>query len=1563
MVRNSNTINSEYTVSGASTVIATNKAVTMTYAEQKAMALGLNVAHVKMGNSFVEAGKRGDFLRQRATYLKRDVSALRNDLLLLAFTLGGVGKTFFDTVDAAVKFQVALAGVRSVALATGNDISNINQSVLVLTKDGLLSMAGAAQGLKNLLATGLNLEQATNLMKVFKDAAAFNRQGILEFEEAIVRATAGVKMQNIRLIDDVGIRTRIGQMMKKQGYELQDLTDDTKKAGAIQALYNGLMKEGNFFLGDAARLTATFAGTQSQIQTQLFKTKAAFGDILISNIGGIFASAGKEVLNFLEIQEMVIKANKEMISVKIKEYFIEFKDILSGIINMVSTILSPIKTLIDVVSGLGITKWIIWFALLGKIGSRLFDIQKAIINFAGAGFTTAGLAQTRVLSQFGTNLEKVATIVGNTKAKLTELSESFKFPKDWSAKLEEASFVVSSRTSEGIARMGISKSGKDTGANLRNYWAQKLRTSEEIVMAEEYINQYKKAVNSLNATNFTEVQTKLKNLGAHLNIAGIEGANAFNTIVMDMTKAGNQIKGFSVRTSSVWSMIKTGAEKASIAISGFFSNIGKAFMANLPLLAVQAIIMAIVYAIDKLQEKSRQAKELQQKLIQQEEEVRKIQKDAFDSRLSELGKINQSLEEYNTLNNKVNKDTSDISRMTSLEKEILDLAKKNNIELDKSIANNISRAKAVDLVIAAHKRELQQLLENRRVELEYSKEKVYKGFGETVTETSFLGIPSKYTILQELIDKAHEYGQTLDMTKIKELAFTRTGFYSGKTADGKTIVRPIVIGLKASKDEVGLAFMDLINEVQQRRDDTWKAYTEAARVSKDSTGKTIITEQVKTLKLGLDSLDNWLIALRQAGLQVTSFDKDLASLVLQLKAVNEQTDKGSKNKQFEAFLLDLKKKAEQLQSKGRLQDKLIEARYLPAELATRLKEMSDISETDRADATKWIGVIEKFGAIKVFEEAGFDLEKMNEQLDLQIEKLGKSDYQMKLIDVDRKRINDTVKLKEAKENLIDFIAKNPTMNLKIYKDFLAVIDGILNRTKLLSNAQRDEITIEEKLKNTREYNLLKQDLDKIQTDYILQVKLLGATVDEQALYNAQADRTTKILELNNKKRDLELEQGKLIEIAWVNSGNQAEMIAKLDKNQIEQIDMKLQGISKQIIVEQILSDIKEKQLNQQRLFNKLLKEQELTKLRSETGFAGAAYRGAEGLLGLSGGGIQGLVDQSKAIKNAQLQRRLFKAQQENLGNSFEDIQKSDKYKELTQNIESENLKLAKSFEIMADSIANSINSLLQNLDIFGNQYIEQMSTLAETHKTQLATIAINERVNQELLMDSYQRGLITFQEYEIEKMLSRRKSAADEKRTNALAVIEQQKANELRALDQKIAVATFLQTKALEFTTLAAAYAAGGAILTAIPGLNIEGWSMLKAAAAYGTMAGLLGAASSAYGGPANLIRQKTGIEGKYNTQKAGIEGTYNKEVGIAENIANQQRNALNPSASATGGTLSGNVQAQELHITISPIVTIRGETVIMSNIGVAEAAGILGEFTVKRIQEAIENKEITLGN
>jgi len=98
-----------------------------------------------------------------------------------------------DSVQAVIKMENAMLGLSSVAKALTINTEFATNAAVRLSSDGLLSVAEASEGLKNLLGAGFGLPQATKLMLAFKDASAFNRQGMLGFGQAIVGATQGIK--------------------------------------------------------------------------------------------------------------------------------------------------------------------------------------------------------------------------------------------------------------------------------------------------------------------------------------------------------------------------------------------------------------------------------------------------------------------------------------------------------------------------------------------------------------------------------------------------------------------------------------------------------------------------------------------------------------------------------------------------------------------------------------------------------------------------------------------------------------------------------------------------------------------------------------------------------------------------------------------------------------------------------------------------------------------------------------------------------------------------------------------------------------------------------------------------------------------------------------------------------------------------------------------------------------------------------------------------------------------------------------------------------------------------
>ena len=191
-------------------------------------------------------------------------------------------QTLGSFITEANKLQSANLGLESIAKFKGVDTNAATKSIqnLALVKNGLLTVGDASLALKNLLATGFSLDESIKLIEGFGDAAAFGRQSSLEFGYAITSATEGIKNQNSILVDNAGVTKNLSVILKEAGYSAQDLQNVTTDLNVRQALYNGLLKETSAQLGDAEKLTKTFAGQQAKLEAQITTLKQEFGQTI-----------------------------------------------------------------------------------------------------------------------------------------------------------------------------------------------------------------------------------------------------------------------------------------------------------------------------------------------------------------------------------------------------------------------------------------------------------------------------------------------------------------------------------------------------------------------------------------------------------------------------------------------------------------------------------------------------------------------------------------------------------------------------------------------------------------------------------------------------------------------------------------------------------------------------------------------------------------------------------------------------------------------------------------------------------------------------------------------------------------------------------------------------------------------------------------------------------------------------------------------------------------------------------------------------------------------------------
>jgi len=1490
--------------------------------EAKNIIFGLNGALDKTSLSGKKVETAFDNLRNKTTGLKRDISAFRNDILLMVFSLAGVAREFQKSIDASVKFQVALAGVKSVALATGNDISEVKDAALGLTKDGLLSLSGAAQGLKNLLSTGLNLKQATDLMRVFKDAAAFNRQGILEYEEAIVRATAGVKMQNIRLIDDVGIRTRIAQMMKKQGYELEDLTDETKKAGAVQALYSGLVNEGRYFLGDAAKLTQTFAGTQAQLEAQLLKTRAAFGDVITgtTGTGSAFASLYKRVGELLTWLELIIVANKDIISVKLDTYINRVMSVLDGLWTILKPILGIFGMIADVFSNTFITNFIIWGLVLSKLTLKIADFSSAILRLGQGGSILKSLQQTfqaasmgKMMSPYALTMERTKELgASESRSGLKALDNMIKAAHD-----KGRVFATTMKTSIGNLKLPLDE--------FRRQFASTMTYMEQ-------------GFKGLTKGNLSQFKKEFYSIGEAYGISRAKMNQIYGETFKEMTKLRNITNltaHSSINFKGAWKGMVDNIKNATSVIMG---NVGAFIKANAVMLGFQAAIMFVIYAWDQYNKTQQAIKATEEKRMSARNEMLVKEKEAFDSRLSEIDNLKDLLEEYKGLNEQGEKTTQTYSRMSEIQTKLTGVFAKYNLLkikegvetkngiglISQSIDLNKNYASVLDTVI-------EKTDELRKIEVERMKNTIKDkqtmmamDIGQKAKDDVTGVIEAlKYAKEGGIVDLAAQFEGLLSSS----VTWKGIGNMLGGALRGKfTTANEIVLGV--DQMEAGRQLMGAWDSTKKKLAEVRKeqeAYAKTLEPTINAHKKLSSTQQenIDKLKAQENALINIQAALLKAGYASEDFNSQIDALNKTLDEMEKKFGKGVGAEAYLKFLDMLRTGVMRSQVVGNLGDKLIEA----LGKFQRLRQEQKVLETRygtqvpgaNTEAKRLITEWSKNEVGKILLEGTDGLRKFGTEADMMMKKLKGSPEEVAKLEVEMRKISEMDKFKTIEDTLSSALtvlrAKLESLNQPIMGTNIQFVEeqiaGIEQYIKGIQKTQASVAAIKAKVSSAidleSERAIVKTQIQEAET--LRQINketntavsqswdryyALSKTAEQQNIENVYAEYRNELFDLEDRrikaldnKRLAELDHAVTLAIAYE---NQADELKKMEPilEKIFQYNLMIANIQREL------------KMSEQ------VKTSDVAKKYSKGTMSGA-------MLDIGGGGTGIFKDIAGFSTAIDIANEKWYA----LSGTVDMF--SDKWWEFS--IEYQNSMLAANENIMAsfENLFGNIANFAENtFDIFGlkayeaNQKIEQEL-----------------RVDQLLLDDQFRNREITVQEYEATRIMLNKKAS-----------IETRKNAALQAAEEKIAMGNVLKSLALEFGVRALA-------ATALGFLGFP--NGFKAAAAYASAAVLAGGVG--------ISLMKSGI-----ADKAQIEAQARLESTLAEREA-QRASGSSTAADAGGKSIGGTISAQELHIYISPTTTINADTVIMSNIGIEEASQIISDATVERIQEAIDNRELQLQN
>ncbi|PJN56111.1 hypothetical protein PAEVO_28340 [Paenibacillus sp. GM2FR] len=219
-------------------------------------------------------------------------------------------QTFNTLAKEAQGLATSYLGLSEVSKALHVDTEKTISLAEELSDRWGLSRTAMADTVKTYLTAGLTLEQTKEIMTATADAAVYNREAHLTWDEAIKQVAQGVKMGNSELTDAAGITTNLSVMYDRYAKTIGTTAAKLTEAQKLQAAYNGIMAESAMFAGNADSAMTGYTGTQATFNQTIEMARVELGESFLPVMGEIMQRITPMIKDFVQWAE----ANKEVVA-------------------------------------------------------------------------------------------------------------------------------------------------------------------------------------------------------------------------------------------------------------------------------------------------------------------------------------------------------------------------------------------------------------------------------------------------------------------------------------------------------------------------------------------------------------------------------------------------------------------------------------------------------------------------------------------------------------------------------------------------------------------------------------------------------------------------------------------------------------------------------------------------------------------------------------------------------------------------------------------------------------------------------------------------------------------------------------------------------------------------------------------------------------------------------------------------------------------------------------------------------------------------------------------------
>ena len=218
--------------------------------------------------------------------------------------------TMTTLAEEANELANSYSGLASVAKSYNVDVEAAADLADRLADRWGMNRAVIADTVKTYLSMGLTLQQTEDLIIATADAATYNRQAHLSWEEAIKQVAQGIKAGNSNLTDAAGITTNLSVMYERYARSIGTTAAKLTEAQKVQAAYNGMMQEAAIYAGNADAAMSGYTGTQASYTKTVETARQELGEAFIPVLQEVFELVTPLIREFALFAE----GNKEVVA-------------------------------------------------------------------------------------------------------------------------------------------------------------------------------------------------------------------------------------------------------------------------------------------------------------------------------------------------------------------------------------------------------------------------------------------------------------------------------------------------------------------------------------------------------------------------------------------------------------------------------------------------------------------------------------------------------------------------------------------------------------------------------------------------------------------------------------------------------------------------------------------------------------------------------------------------------------------------------------------------------------------------------------------------------------------------------------------------------------------------------------------------------------------------------------------------------------------------------------------------------------------------------------------------